>query len=134
LILGSLGRQGNPHTLQLIAKHLKARGTPFVHLLLSEVFPGKLARMPDVECWVQVACPRLSIDWGSAFARPLLSPYEALVVLGERKGRWERESSGRDREAADTTKDEEIFYPMDYYAKEGLARLKAEDLVAVGVS
>ena len=26
--------------------------------------------------WVQVACPRLSIDWGYAFPKPLLSPYE----------------------------------------------------------
>lgn len=26
--------------------------------------------------WVQIACPRLSIDWGAAFSKPLLSPYE----------------------------------------------------------
>lgn len=26
--------------------------------------------------WVQVACPRLSIDWGTAFPKPLLTPYE----------------------------------------------------------
>lgn len=26
--------------------------------------------------WVQIACPRLSIDWGTAFSKPLLSPYE----------------------------------------------------------
>lgn len=26
--------------------------------------------------WVQVACPRLSIDWGEAFSKPLLTPYE----------------------------------------------------------
>jgi 2-(3-amino-3-carboxypropyl)histidine synthase len=90
--------------------------------------------MPDVECWVQVACPRLSIDWGSAFARPLLSPYEALVVLGGREGRWEQGSGGQDQKALGSTQEEEIFYPMDYYAKEGLARLKAEDSIAVSVS
>ncbi|SLM37209.1 diphthamide biosynthesis protein 1 [Lasallia pustulata] len=65
LILGSLGRQGNPHTMALIESHLAARGVPHIALLLSEIFPGKLALMPDVECWVQVACPRLSIDWGT---------------------------------------------------------------------
>jgi len=27
----------------------------------------------------QVACPRLSIDWGTHFAAPLLTPYEAEV-------------------------------------------------------
>ncbi|OQO09143.1 Diphthamide biosynthesis protein 1 [Cryoendolithus antarcticus] len=116
LILGSLGRQGNPHTLTLVQNHLRDRGIPYVNLLLSEIFPGKLATMPDVECWVQVACPRLSIDWGYAFARPLLTPYEALVVLGQSDG-WEKE--GR--------------YRMDYYGREGLGRVKKEDLAVKGV-
>lgn len=106
LILGALGRQGNPHTLGLIEKELKARGIPIVHLLLSEIFPGKLALMSDVECWVQVACPRLSIDWGYAFPRPLLTPYEALVALGEKQD-WG-----------------EGVYPMDYYGKDGLGRTR----------
>ncbi|TKA74743.1 Diphthamide biosynthesis protein 1 [Cryomyces minteri] len=109
LILGSLGRQGNPHTMSLIENHLNQQGIPFINLLLSEIFPGKLAMMTDVECWVQVACPRLSIDWGYAFPRPLLTPYEALVVLGGRKD-W---GDG--------------VYPMDYYGKEGLGRTKVED-------
>ena len=88
LILGALGRQGNPHTLSLIEKKLEEKGVPFVRLLLSEIFPGKLAMMGDVEAWVQVACPRLSIDWGEAFERPLLTAYEALVAVGERED-WE---------------------------------------------
>jgi diphthamide synthase subunit DPH2 len=32
-----------------------------------------------IESWVQVACPRLSIDWGEFFETPLLTPYEAMV-------------------------------------------------------
>ncbi|KAK4547869.1 Diphthamide biosynthesis protein 1 [Oleoguttula mirabilis] len=125
LILGSLGRQGNPHTMTLIENHLRAQGITWINLLLSEIFPGKLAMMGDVECWVQVACPRLSIDWGYAFARPLLTPYEALVVLGGREG-WEKEGvkGGRGKLEAGV-------YPMDYYGREGLGRVKAEDL-AVG--
>lgn len=122
LILGSLGRQGNPHTMSMIENHLRERGITWVNLLLSEIFPGKLAMMPDVECWVQVACPRLSIDWGYAFPRPLLTPYEALVVLGERKG-WE----GKTNEL--TGEKEETVYPMDFYGKQGLARVKAEDIL-----
>ena len=68
--------------MALIEKKLEDQGIPYINLLLSEIFPGKLAMMDDVECWVQVACPRLSIDWGYAFPRPLLTPYEALIVLG----------------------------------------------------
>ncbi|OJJ47139.1 hypothetical protein ASPZODRAFT_65726 [Penicilliopsis zonata CBS 506.65] len=109
IILGALGRQGNPHTMSMIEAHLTERGIPFVNLLLSEIFPGKLAAMADVECWVQIACPRLSIDWGYAFPRPLLTPYEALVALDVRKG-WEEENDG--------------VYPMDFYAKGGLGRTK----------
>ncbi|OJD17238.1 diphthamide biosynthesis protein 1 [Emergomyces pasteurianus Ep9510] len=111
IILGSLGRQGNPHTMDKIEKQLNERGIPFVNLLLSEIFPGKLATMPDVECWVQIACPRLSIDWGYAFSRPLLTPYEALVALGERQG-WDEGNGG--------------VYPMDFYAKDGLGRTRPE--------
>lgn len=110
LILGALGRQGNPHTLQLIENHLKNQGTPYVNLLLSEIFPGKLAMFEDVECWVQIACPRLSIDWGHAFARPLLTPYEALVALGEME-KWDEQKSGV-----------EETYPMDFYGNHGLGR------------
>ncbi|KAK3493325.1 putative diphthamide synthesis protein-domain-containing protein [Neurospora crassa] len=106
LILGSLGRQGNPNTLGLIEEKLKANGTPFVNFCLSEIFPGKLAMMSDVECWVQVACPRLSIDWGYAFPRPLLTPYEALIALEEKED-WGKGA-----------------YPMDYYGREGLGRTK----------
>ncbi|KAH8899663.1 Diphthamide biosynthesis protein 1 [Thozetella sp. PMI_491] len=106
LILGSLGRQGNPNTLSLIERKLEQMGIPYVNLLLSEIFPEKLGLMSDVECWVQVACPRLSIDWGYAFPRPLLTAYEALVALEE------REDWGKG------------VYPMDYYGKEGLGRTK----------
>ena len=113
LILGSLGRQGNPHTMAMIEYHLKEQGTPFINLLLSEIFPGKLAMMEDVDCWVQIACPRLSIDWGYAFPKPLLTPYEALIVLGVRSD-WE--ASG------------EKVYPMDFYGKNGLGRTKEDEV------
>ncbi|KAJ6108656.1 hypothetical protein N7523_009979 [Penicillium sp. IBT 18751x] len=114
IILGSLGRQGNPNTMAMIERHLEERGIPVINLLLSEIFPGKLASMADVECWVQIACPRLSIDWGYAFPRPLLTPYEALIALGVREN-WDSANKG--------------IYPMDFYAKDGLGRTKPEQAV-----
>ena len=50
--------------------------------------------------WVQIACPRLSIDWGTAFTKPLLSPYELSVAL----------------DTAKLSSD----YPMDFYARNSL--------------
>lgn len=115
LILGSLGRQGNPHTMTKIEALLIQKDIPFINLLLSEIFPGKLALMNDIDCWVQVACPRLSIDWGYAFPKPLLTPYEALIALDSMKS-WEVANQG--------------VYPMDYYAKDGLGRTKKGAIAA----
>jgi 2-(3-amino-3-carboxypropyl)histidine synthase len=117
LILGALGRQGNPHTLTMIENYLSKQGIPFVNLLLSEIFPGKLAMFDDIDCWVQIACPRLSIDWGYAFPRPLLTPYEALVVLGGRES-WEKGDG---------------VYPMDFYGKDGLGRTTEKTALEVEV-
>lgn len=96
VILGTLGRQGNPAIVGHLRRVLKRLGRKSVVVLLSEIFPAKLALFANIDAWVQVACPRLSIDWGSAFAKPMLSPYEALVALGETNWR--------------------AVYPMDYYS------------------
>ena len=141
IILGTLGRQGNPHTLSLITAHLDRIGVPHMTLLLSEIFPQKLAMMSaDVGVWVQIACPRLSIDWGYAFERPLLSPYEAMVALGVTEGgAWEGDG-GVAEEGNDVgggggsgvrgggEEGEVGVYPMDFYGKSGLGRTRAEDV------
>ena len=119
LILGSLGRQGNPHTMTMIENTLNERGIPFINILLSEIFPGKLALMDDIDCWVQIACPRLSIDWGYAFPKPLLTPYEALIALGVRE-EWKTGNGG--------------IYPMDFYAKDGLGRTKEGDIAPLATA
>jgi 2-(3-amino-3-carboxypropyl)histidine synthase len=127
LILGALGRQGNPATLALIERILRSRGLEVVKMVLSEVTPSKLALIPDIDVWVQVACPRLSIDWGYAFPQPLLSPYEALVALDVREAAWE---ARRDKEVNRATSSglDQTVYPMDYYAKNGLGRVTPADV------
>jgi len=79
---------------------LAERGLKWFVILLSEIFPEKLALFDQqVDVWVQIACPRLSIDWGYAFSKPLLSPYEAVTALQGMEG-WQE------------------TYPMDFYKKE----------------
>nr|CAG4716405.1 unnamed protein product [Naegleria fowleri] len=99
IILGTLGRQGSPKVLQTIERMLNERNIPYVTILLSEIFPSKLSLLHDVECWIQIACPRLSIDWGHFFDKPLLSPYESQVAL--QAVEWKS------------------IYPMDFYSLEG---------------
>ncbi|XP_052801951.1 2-(3-amino-3-carboxypropyl)histidine synthase subunit 1-like [Mya arenaria] len=100
IILGTLGRQGNPKILQHLKEEIEKSGRSCITVLLSEIFPDKLALFNDVDAWVQIACPRLSIDWGMAFSKPLLSPYEMSVAL--KNVEWQS------------------VYPMDFYANDSL--------------
>ena len=69
--------------LACLASEASADRIAFMQVLLSEVAPWKLALMEGVDAWIQIACPRLSIDWGEGFEKPTLTPYEALIALGE---------------------------------------------------
>lgn len=68
IILGTLGRQGNPGILGRIRSLLQKQGVRTMIVLLSEIFPKKLEMMSmkgengkegGVCAWVQIACPRL---------------------------------------------------------------------------
>ncbi|KAG0344063.1 Diphthamide biosynthesis protein 1 [Podila humilis] len=100
LILGTLGRQGSTSILEHMEVKLKERGCDYTIILLSEIFPGKLAMFEDMDAFIQIACPRLSIDWGYAFTKPLLTPYEASVVF--ESVAWQE------------------VYPMDFYSNDSL--------------
>ncbi|XP_046963897.1 2-(3-amino-3-carboxypropyl)histidine synthase subunit 1 [Vanessa cardui] len=102
LILGTLGRQGSTKVLGNLEKQIQNSGKKYVKILLSEIFPSKLALF-SLGAFVQVACPRLSIDWGTAFPKPLLTPYEFSVSLGNSK--WLKDDG---------------TYPMDFYSNESL--------------
>jgi 2-(3-amino-3-carboxypropyl)histidine synthase len=72
-------------TTQAITRQLEASAIaiPYIPILLSELSPAKLSLFnPHISTFVQTSCPRLSIDWGYAFDRPLLSPYESAVAIG----------------------------------------------------
>lgn len=96
IIFGVLGRQGNPDILNNIIKILKVE---YVIILLSEVTEEKLTRYDQCDCFIQIVCPRLSIDWSVYFSKPLITPYEAHVAFGNVE--WRKD------------------YPMDYYSYEG---------------
>lgn len=42
VILGTLGRQGNPHVLEHLTSLLREKGKRYFVLLLSEIFPAKV--------------------------------------------------------------------------------------------
>jgi 2-(3-amino-3-carboxypropyl)histidine synthase len=100
ILLGTLGRQGNPGILAQIRDRLRAHGKKSFTMLVSEITPAKLALLTKVDAWIQVACPRLSVDWGHFLSkRPVLNPYELFVCLDETA--WKEK------------------YPMDFYSHDG---------------
>ncbi|EGO01709.1 hypothetical protein SERLA73DRAFT_103652 [Serpula lacrymans var. lacrymans S7.3] len=111
VILGTLGRQGSFKQLQAITNQLSTSRVPisYMPILLSELSPAKLALFnPHISTFIQTSCPRLSIDWGYAFDRPLLSPYETSVAVRQAKG-WVDESKQGQARMKDG------IYPMDFY-------------------
>ncbi|KRX08161.1 hypothetical protein PPERSA_01706 [Pseudocohnilembus persalinus] len=100
VLFGTLGRQGSSHILKRIEQLLTEKNIEYFVLLISEINFDQLSLVADeVDYFVQISCPRLSIDWGSQFQKPLLNPYELFVTL--QKAEW------RER------------YPMDYYSNNG---------------
>ncbi|KAF9534387.1 putative diphthamide synthesis protein-domain-containing protein [Crepidotus variabilis] len=111
VILGTLGRQGSVKQLQAITQQLEGSKSPipFVQILLSELSPAKLTLFnPHISTFIQTSCPRLSIDWGYAFSKPLLSPYETAVAVGKTPSWMDKVSQGREKERTGV-------YPMDFY-------------------
>ncbi|KAG6737573.1 hypothetical protein POTOM_059101 [Populus tomentosa] len=144
VVLGTLGRQGNPRILERLEKKMGEKGFDYMVVLMSEISPARIALFEDsVDAWIQIACPRLSIDWGDAFKKPLLTPFEAEIALGDLAGWWEKSlavNSGCDGgesglgcgqksdgsccecsngDAKGVEKDFGGEYPMDYYAQDG---------------
>lgn len=124
LIMGTLGRQGNAKLVQHMRELIEDGGKREVTLfLMSEIFPQKLAKIADVDCFVQVACPRLSIDWGYAFDRPLLSPFECSMVFGKERPQQMNAAAAAAGSSSSTTTTTQIgvwdgsYYPMEHYAK-----------------
>lgn len=108
LILGTLGRQGSVGVLESLKELLRERNIESFTVLISEISPEKLRRFGDssVDAWVQVACPRLSIDWGESYGVPLLSSFEAFKLWGS------TETEGFESIESD------FHIPMDYYSND----------------
>ncbi|KAK1444618.1 radical SAM 3-amino-3-carboxypropyl radical forming protein [Babesia gibsoni] len=98
LVVSMLGRQGNFNIMNSLKKMLQKHNIAYHIRFLSEITLDKLEDL-GVDAYIQVGCPRLSIDWGTGFGKPILNPYEAYVTF--------------------SSEDYRNVYPMDYYANDG---------------
>lgn len=104
VIVSNLGKQGNTKVYENIVKRIEERnktvnstdinnnttenisynGIMCYRILIDEINESILDSFSDLDAFVQVGCPRLSIDWGNCYRKPLLSPYELLGEIGEK--------------------------------------------------
>ncbi|CAL5056446.1 unnamed protein product [Urochloa decumbens] len=138
VILGTLGRQGSVKVLDRVVEHLEEKGLEHTVVLMSELFPARMELFGDsIDAWVQIACPRLSIDWGEGFKKPVLTTFEFDVALGYVPGWWEKSSRECGGERASgccsgsgtcgncdcggdcSSGNFGGNYPMDYYSQDG---------------
>jgi len=99
IILGTLGRQGSSSILHQLELLMRKNSKKYVVVYISEISLEKIKRFKKIEAWIQISCPRLSIDWGHHAHVPFLNPYEAFTALNEIE--WQK------------------VYPMDYYSYDG---------------
>lgn len=66
-----------------IKEKLERSGRTATLLALREIASSSLMQFPNIDVFVNTACPRLSFDDVQPFLKPVLSTSEALVMLGE---------------------------------------------------
>jgi 2-(3-amino-3-carboxypropyl)histidine synthase len=70
-----------------IKKKLEENGKTAYLLAAKEITPEILMEFPNVDAFVNTACPRISLDDASKFKKPVLTINEALVIID--KLSWE---------------------------------------------
>lgn len=98
VLYGTLGRQGDEGILKRIVDILNEQKVEHYVICLNEITQEKIEKFPQCEAFVQIACPRLSIDWSNQFDKPMITPFELYVAMN--KTHWNQ-------------------YPMDYYSYNG---------------
>ena len=70
-----------------IKETLEKKGKTAVLFAIRELMPETLMEFPSVDAYVNTACPRISIEATSKFAKPVLTMNEFKVISGESS--WE---------------------------------------------
>ncbi len=66
-----------------IKDKLQKSGKKATLLAIREIKSDALMEFPNIDAFVNTACPRISLDDTPSFVKPILSLKEALVMLGE---------------------------------------------------
>ena len=86
ILIGEKPGQMRRNLALRMKKKLEKHGRKGYLMALEHVGPELIDFYP-VDAFVNTACPRIAIDDSVRYAKPLLTPFELEVVLGDKK--WE---------------------------------------------
>jgi len=84
IVSGKLG-QRRLSLARKMKKLMEARGKEAFIIMMDEV--GEAIDYLDFDCYISTACPRIALDDAPRYKKPVLTPIEAEIMVGERK--WE---------------------------------------------
>lgn len=67
----------------LLVDKLKEKGKNVVLMTMDEITPDKIMNFYNVDCFVELACPRIALDDFAKYPKPIVTMKEALVAIGE---------------------------------------------------
>jgi 2-(3-amino-3-carboxypropyl)histidine synthase len=76
-----------PEDAARIKKKISSYGKVVNTIIADEIQPDLIRNFQEVQVFVNTACPRISYDDADQFTKPVLTPKEILVAIGELK--WE---------------------------------------------
>jgi len=88
VLIGLKSGQKRIKEVMKIKEKLQKNGRKATLLALREVTSNALMQFPNIDAFVNTACPRISLDDTPSFLKPILSLNETLVMLGEMN--WEQ--------------------------------------------
>jgi 2-(3-amino-3-carboxypropyl)histidine synthase len=83
IIIGTKLGQSRIQLGQQVKAHAEKKGFAAYCVAANNLQPDRLDYL-DVDCYISTACPRLVLDDSSRFAKPLLTPAEFEILIGER--------------------------------------------------
>jgi len=87
VIVGLKSGQMNLAVARKLKTLLEENGKTCILIASLELIPESIESFTDLDGFVEVACPRISVDDRSRYRKPVVNPDEALIAIGRKS--WE---------------------------------------------
>jgi 2-(3-amino-3-carboxypropyl)histidine synthase len=84
VVAGLKSAQMNLALARRLRQLLEDSGKETILLSASEIVPENLESFVDLEAFVEIGCPRISIDDRQRYRKPILNPEEVMIALGKK--------------------------------------------------